>query len=72
MDNWYVVTDDEGPWLVEGTPGPDDEVLVGPVSQEEAEVALNRALNGFDGRLPAGQREAIAADTSATWPGLFW
>ena len=73
MDNWYVVEDDEGPWLVEGTPGDDDKILVGPVSQEEAEIALARGCNEFDGRLPAGQREELATiDKSGTWPGLFW
>jgi len=43
-NNWYVVEDDEGVWLLQNA-DEDDKILKGPMSQEDAEQALQREFS---------------------------
>ena len=42
---WYVVRDDEGPWITEDPPSEDDQLVLATEDQAEAEAALCRECN---------------------------
>lgn len=44
---WYVVMDDEGPWITQ-EPSDGDEILFQSESQTEAETVLCRECNGWE------------------------